>query len=398
MEHALEGVKIIDMSRVQAGPSCAQLLAFLGADVIKVEDTDGGDRTRWEMAHKEGEDSVYFTIFNNSKRAITLNLKSERGKELFVPLVEWADIVLENYSKGVMERLGFGYERLKEINPKVIHASIKGFGEWGPYSEYRSFESAAQATGGVMTANGYPDGPPLSAPLGAGDSGTGLHMAIAILAALRQRDAMGEGQHVEVSMQDGVVNLMRIAMIRPLSVNEPNRRRGAAGWSGVPTVFRCAPGGVDDWVMIHSRGHAWETMLAVIGRDDLIGDERYSTDEARAEHAKEVEEIVTAWTMERSKYDAFHAFAKVGVWCGACINTNELITNDHLIAREMIVEVEDPVRGDYKMVGSPLKLEKSPPKITAAPRYSEHTDDILTKMLNVPQEELAVLREQGVIV
>lgn len=158
MEKALEGVKILDLSRVQAGPSCTQLLGFLGADVIKVEDTDGGDRTRWELSHIEGVDSVYFTIFNNNKRGMTLNLKTERGKELLAKMVPWADIVLENYSKGVMARLGFSYERLKELKPDIIHASIKGFGEWGPYSEYRSFETAAQASSGLMAANGYPDG------------------------------------------------------------------------------------------------------------------------------------------------------------------------------------------------------------------------------------------------
>jgi formyl-CoA transferase len=398
MERALEGVKILDLSRVQAGPSCAQLLAFLGADVIKVEDTEGGDRTRWELAHKEGQDSVYFTIFNNNKRAITLNLKTQRGRELLTGLVKWADVVLENFSKGVMDRLGFGYARLKEINPVVIHASIKGFGEWGPYSDYRSFETAAQATGGLMAANGYPDGPPLASPIGGGDSGTGLHMAIGILAALRQRDRTGEGQHVEVSMQDGVVNLMRINLIKTLSVHEPNRRRGPKGWSGVPMVFKCAPGGYDDYVMVHIRGELWDTVLAVIGRSDLIGDERYATDDLRGQRGDEVEAIITEWTSQRTKYEAFHALASAGVWCGAVLNGEEVITNEHLIARDMIVDVEDPVRGDYVMIGCPVKLEKSPVKVTAAPLYSQHTDEILTTMLNVSPEELAELRKQGVII
>ncbi len=398
MEKALEGVNILDLSRVQAGPSCAQLLAFLGADVIKVEDTDGGDRTRWELAHREGVDSVYFTIFNNNKRCITLNLKTDRGRELLVPLVEWADVVLENYSKGVMDRLGFGYERLKEINPGVIHASIKGFGEWGPYSDYKSFETAAQATAGLMAANGPADGPPMSAPLGAGDSASGVHMAVGILAALRQRDRTGEGQHVEVSMQDGIVNLMRIRLIRSLSVGDANRRSGALGWSGVPQVFKCRAGGYDDYVMIHLRGDLWDTVLAVIGREDLIGDERYDTDEKRGQRPDEVEAIVTEWTSKRTKYEAFHAMASVGVWSGAVVSPEEVLTNEQLLAREMIVEVEDPARGDYKMIGCPIKLEKSPVKVTAAPRYGEHNDEILTSVLGVAPEELPELRQQGVIV
>jgi formyl-CoA transferase len=398
MDKALAGVKIIDMSRVQAGPSCAQLLAFLGADVIKVEDTDGGDRTRWDMAHQEGVDSVYFTIFNNNKRAITLNLKTDKGQELFKRLVPWADVVLENYSKGVMERLDLGFSVLKELNPKVIHASIKGFGEYGPYSEYKSFETAAQATSGLMASNGYPDGPPLSVSIGGGDSGTGLHMAIGILAALRQRDQTGHGQHVEVAMQDGLVNLMRIRLIRSLNSDKPNVRPGHLGWSGIPNVFKSAPGGSDDYVMIHIRGQAWETALALIGREDLIGDERYETDEARAEHADEVTKIMTDWTSQCTKYEAFHTLAPAGIWCGPVIAPEEVLTNDQLIAREMIVEVHDEARGDYKMIGCPIKLDDSPPEVTPAPRYSEHTDAILSEMLNVSYAEISELRADGVIV
>lgn len=398
MDKALAGVKILDMSRVQAGPSCSQLLGFLGADVIKVEDTDGGDRTRWDMAHQEGIDSVYFTIFNNNKRAITLNLKTEQGKDLFKRLVPWADIVLENYSKGVMERLGLDYPVLKEINSQVIHASIKGFGEYGPYSEYKSFETAAQATSGLMASNGYPDGPPLSVSVGGGDSGTGLHMAIGILAALRQRDQTGHGQHVEVAMQDGLVNLMRIRLIRSLNSDKPNVRPGHLGWSGIPNVFQCAPGGSDDYVMVHIRGQAWETVIALIGRGDLIGDERYATDEARAEHADEVTEIMTEWTSGRTKYEAFHALAPAGIWCGPVIAPEEVLTNDQLIAREMIVEVHDEARGDYKMIGCPVKLDDSPAEVTPAPRYSEHTDAILSEMLDVSGDEISQLRAEGVIV
>ncbi len=399
MDKALAGVKILDMSRVQAGPSCAQLLAFLGADVIKLEDTAGGDNTRWELAHIDGIDSVYFTIFNNNKRAITLNLKHPRGKEIFERIVQWADVLLENFSKGVMERLGFPYERLNELNPRIIHASIKGFGEYGPWSEYRSFELSAQATGGATAANGYPDLPPINSPIGAGDSGTGLHTAIGILAALRQRDNSGKGQHIEVSMQDGIVNLMRYRLIRSLSIGDPNVRPGyRSGSSNIPTIFPCAPGGSDDYVMIHTMGELWETVLAVIGRADLIGDERYITVDNRSARADEVLEIISDWTMGRSKYDAMEALAAAGVWCGAVLSPEETLTNDHLIAREMVVQVDDPSRGKYKMIGCPVKLTNSPVEITPAPLYSEHTDEILTSLLNVPASELPDLRANGVIV
>ncbi|HBD82599.1 MAG TPA: formyl-CoA transferase [Dehalococcoidia bacterium] len=392
MDKALEGVKILDLSRVQAGPSCTQLLGFLGADVIKVEDTGGGDRTRWEMAHNE-HDSVYFTIFNNNKRAITLNLKDDRGRAMLADLVKWADIVLENYSKGVMERLGIGYEWLKSLKPDIIYASIKGFGNWGDWSEFKSFETAAQATGGLMSANGSPDGPPKGVSIGAGDSGTGLHMAIAVLAALRQRDKSGEGQMVEVSMQDGITNLMRISLIKPLSVGEVN-----TAWGRVPNVFRCAPGGDDDYVMIHTRGDLWITALAVMGKEAMFEDERYMTDELRGERADEVREIIEEWTMQRTKYEAFEALAAAGVWCGAVLTPVEVINNEHLKQREMIVTVKDDYRGDYRMIGSPVKMEKSPVTVTQAPRYSEHTDEILRSMLGVSEDELVELRSDGVII
>ncbi|MCD5400602.1 MAG: CoA transferase [Dehalococcoidia bacterium] len=392
MDKALEGVKILDLSRVQAGPSCTQLLGFLGADVIKVEDTGGGDRTRWEMAHNE-HDSVYFTIFNNNKRAITLNLKDDRGRAMLADLVKWADIVLENYSKGVMDRLGIGYEWLKSLKPDIIYASIKGFGNWGDWSEFKSFETAAQATGGLMSANGLPDGPPKGVSIGAGDSGTGLHMAIAVLAALRQRDKSGEGQMVEVSMQDGITNLMRISLIRPLSVGEVN-----TAWGRVPNVFRCAPGGDDDYVMIHTRGDLWITALAVMGKEAMFEDERYMTDELRGERSDEVREIIEEWTMQRTKYEAFEALAAAGVWCGAVLTPIEVINNEHLKQREMIVTVKDDYRGDYRMIGSPVKMEKSPVTVTQAPRYSEHTDEILKSMLGVSEDELMELRSDGVII
>ena len=398
MDKALEGIKILDLSRVQAGPSCAQLLAFLGAEVIKLEDTDGGDGTRWELAHRDDQDSVYFTIFNNNKRAITLNLKTERGREIFADLVEWSDVVLENFSKGVMERLGLGYDRLKEIKPDIIYATIKGFGTWGPYSDYKSYEIAAQATAGLMAVTGYPDGPPMSVGVGAGDSGTGLHMAIGILAALRQRDRTGEGQKVEVSMQDGVLNLMRISMIRPLGQGDWAGRSGTGGWSGVPQVFRCAPGGPDDYVMIHLRGQMIELIFALIGREDLIGEERFTAQDTQGQHADEITSIIEEWTMQRTKHEAFHTLAPAGAWCGPVLTPPETLQDEHLKAREMLVTVPDAERGDYPMIGCPVKLEKSPVEMEAAPLYSEHTDEVLTDVAGVSADELPKLREDGVIV
>ena len=281
MERSLSGVKVLDLTHVQAGPSCAQMLGFLGADVVKVEDTRGGDSTRVDLAHREDSDSVYFLIFNNNKRAITLDLKSDKGKEMFVGLVRWADVLVENFSPGMLDRLGLGWQRLHEINSKLIYATIKGFGTYGPYADYKGFEFVAQAVGGAMATTGFDDRPPVMISPGVGDSGSGLHAAIGILAALHKRERTGLGQMVEVSMQDAVVNLMRMSLTRTLANARDYPRQGHQGSRGFPMIFPCAPGGPDDYVMIHPRGDGWDVMLAAMDRSDLIGDPRFDDEEER---------------------------------------------------------------------------------------------------------------------
>ena len=396
MDNALEGVKVLDLTHVQAGPSCAQMLGFLGADVLKVEDTWGGDSTRRDLAHREDSDSFYFLIFNNNKRAMTLNLKTDKGKELFKGLVKWADILIENFSLGMMDRLGFGWDALHEINPGLVYATIKGFGTYGPYAKYKGYEMVAQAVGGAMATTGFDDRPPVYLSPGVGDSGSGLHAAIGILAALRKRDLTGKGQMVEVAMQDSVVNLMRMRLTQTLGPDRPDVRTGHMGFRGIPMVYPCAPGGPDDYVMIHPRGDMWDIMLAAIGRDDLIGDERYS-EENQSEHADEVEALISDWTTKRTKWEAMKTLAEMGVLAGATINPHEILENEHLIERGMIVNVEDPVRGDYMMIGCPIKLSDQETKVTRAPRYGEHTDDVLTTLLGCTPDEIREMRDEGVI-
>ena len=398
MERSLSDVRVLDLTHVQAGPSCAQMLGFLGADVIKVEDTRGGDSTRKDLAHREGVDSVYFLIFNNNKRAITLDLKTEKGKEMFVRLVGWADILVENFGPGMMDRLGLGWERLHEINPRLIYATIKGFGAYGPYSGYKGFEFVAQAAGAAMATTGFGDRPPVPVSPGVGDSGSGLHAAIGILAALHKRERTGLGQKVEVSMQDSVINLMRMSLTRPLATGEGGDRIGHVGSRGLPMVFPCSPGGPDDYVMVHPRGDGWDLTLAAIDRADLIGDPRFDDEDARYQNSEEVARIITEWTSQRTKWEAMETLAGSGVLAGAVIGANEALENEHLITREMIVQVEDPVRGDYKMIGIPIKLSDDANTVTRAPRYSEHTDQILTQLLNCPPEEVAEMRETGVVI
>ena len=398
MDQALSNVKVLDLTHVQAGPSCAQMLGFLGADVIKVEDTRGGDSTRTDLAHREDSDSVYFLIFNNNKRAVTLDLKTEHGKELFLRLAQWADVLVENFSPGMLDRLGMGWDVLHQQNPRLIYATIKGFGNYGPYAEYKGFEFVAQAVGGAMATTGYEDRPPVMVTPGVGDSGSGLHAAIGILAALHKRDRTGVGQMVEVSMQDSVVNLMRMFLTRTLGHGIDHKRQGHKGTRGLPMVFPCTPGGPNDYVMIHPRGDGWDLMLAAMDRSDLIGDPRFDDEDTRVENSEEAARVITEWTSKRTKWEAMETLAGSGVLSGATIGAAEVLENKHLIAREMIVNVADSVRGDYKMVGIPIKLSDEANKVTKAPRYSEHTDEVLKTVLGCSSEDVDELRKQGVIV
>ena len=398
MEQSLSDLKVLDLTHVQAGPSCAQMLGFLGADVIKVEDTRGGDSTRTDLAHRPDSDSVYFLIFNNNKRAMTLNLKTEKGKKAFRGMVGWADVLVENFSPGMLDRLGLGWDELRRINPRLIYATIKGFGNYGPYADYKGYEFVAQAVGGAMATTGYGDRPPIMVSPGVGDSGSGLHAAIGILAALHKRERDGKGQMVEVSMQDSVVNLMRMFLTRTLATGEKFERQGHMGFRGIPMVFPCAPGGPDDYVMIHPRGDGWDIMLAAMDRADLIGDPRFDDEDERVKNADQATEIITEWTSARDKWEAMDALAGAGVLAGATISATEALENEHLIAREMIVDVEDPVRGDYRMIGIPIKLSDEANRVTRAPRYSEHTNEALKTILSMSGAEIAQMRAEGVIV
>ena len=398
MDQALSNIKVLDLTHVQAGPSCAQMLGFLGADVIKVEDTRGGDSTRVDLAHREDSDSVYFLIFNNNKRAITLDLKTDKGKESFIGLVQWADVLVENFSPGMLDRLGLGWDVLHRLNPRLVYATIKGFGTYGPYADYKGYEFVAQAVGGAMATTGFEDRPPVMVTPGVGDSGSGLHAAIGILAALHKRERTGVGQMVEVSMQDSVVNLMRMFLTRTLGHGIDHKRQGHLGTRGLPMVFPCAPGGPNDYVMIHPRGDGWDLMLAAIDRPELIGDPRFDDEEERVRNGEAATEIITGWTSQRTKWEAMHTLAGAGVLSGATIGAAEVLENEHLIAREMIVNVADDVRGDYKMIGIPIKLSDEANTVTRAPRYSEHTDEVLKTVLGCSSEDIEQMRQQGVIV
>ena len=397
MGSPLEGIRILDLTQVQAGPSCTQLLAWLGADVIKVEEPGVGDRTRNERATSPDVDSFYFLVFNANKRSVSLNLKSAEGSDIFRRLAALSDIVVENYGPGRMDMFGLGYDELKRANPRIVYATIKGFGTYGSYSHVKSFEHIAQAMGGAMSANGEAGGEPLFVAPGVGDSGTGLHCAIGILAALRQRDNTGESQFVEVSMQDGIVNLMRIRAMDTLSSGEPVRRNGNSAWGGPPMIYPCHPGGADDYVALVLAGDSWDTMLALMGRAELIGDERYATDEARRERPDEVYEIICGWTATEGKHDVMRILTDVGIPCGAVQDTREILADPHLREREMVVELDDPVRGKYAAFGCPIKIASSPVQVEPPPLLGEHSAEVLSSLLGFDPAKLSELQAAGVI-
>jgi formyl-CoA transferase len=398
MTKALEGIRIIDMTHNQAGPACAQILAFLGADVIKLEEPKGGDVARRNMRDRKDSDSLFFLLFNANKRSLTLNLKTGRGKGLFRELIGKSDVLLENFGPGALDRLGLGWEVLSEINPRLIYATIKGFGTYGPYRDFKSYEPIAQAMGGAMSITGFPENPPTFVVPAIGDSGTGMHMAIGILAALQQRHTTGKGQHVEVSMQDAVVNIIRVSLRDHQRFGEAMPRRGNQMGRGIPsTTYPCAPGGPNDYAFITAQQQMWPAFTTAIGRPELAEDPRFTTEEARWENRVALNEIIERWTRARSKHEVMRILGEAGVPCGACQDTGEVLADPHLKTREMIVDVDYPTRGTYQTVGCPVKLSDSPVEVSRPPLLGEHTEALLQSLCGVDPVETRRLRDDGVV-
>jgi len=395
MSQALSGIRVVDLTNNQAGPSCGQMLAWLGADVIKVEEPGRGDIARHTLKDRPDADSLFYLSFNANKRSLPLDLKHPRGKEVLRRLLATADVLLENFGPGALDRLGFGYAAAKALNSRLVYASIKGFGSYGPYAHYKSYEPIAQAMGGAMSVTGVPDGPPTYMWPSIGDSGTGMHCVIGILAALMQRHATGEGQQVEVSMQDAVLNLIRVSLRDHQRLGKSMERTGNQLGAGVPgTTYRCRGGGPNDYVFIFAQQQMWHPLLRAMGREDLIGDPRYETADARWRNKTEVDALVEGWTSERSKHEVMKVLAGAGVPCGAVLDTGEVLEDPHLRARDMIVELDHPVRGRHVTVGNPIKLSASPAHITRAPLLGEHRRQVLAE-LGYTDAEIAALEGDG---
>ena len=412
---ALEGIRILDMTHVQSGPTCTQLLAWFGADVIKVERPGVGDATRGQLRDIPDVDSLYFTMLNHNKRSITLNTKLDKGKEIFTKLIEVCDVLAENLAPGALERMGFSWERIQEINPRIIYASIKGFGP-GPYEDCKVYENVAQCTGGGASTTGFDDGPPTVTGAQIGDSGTGLNLALGIVTALFQREKTGRGQSVVCAMQDGVLNLCRVKLRDqqrlahgPLK-EYPQYPNGTFG-DAAPRSGNASGGGQPGWIVkckgweedpnaytyIITQAAAFDGLARAIGREDWLEDPEWNTPEARLPKLGKMFDEIEKWTQTKTKFEVMEALNPLNVPCGPVLSLRELAEEPSLRATGTVVEVDHPTRGRYLSVGNPIKLSGSPVEVTRSPLLGEHTDAILKSVLGMDAQEIEAAKSEGAI-
>jgi formyl-CoA transferase len=398
MAQALDGIRVLDLTQYEAGPSCTQMLAWLGAEVIKIEPPTG-EPGRTALSDKRGEDAWFFLLLNSGKKGVTLNLKAERGRAMFLDLVKGADVLVENMGPGAMDRLGLGWEALHRLNPRLIAASVKGFGGGGPYADYKSFEWIAQAMAGAMSMTGSPDGPPTKAIGGLADTGAGLHTAIGILAAIIQRQATGVGQQVEVAQQEAVVNLLRIHLRESYATGKPAPRQGNRSAAAAPSnIYRCRPGGPNDYVFVHcATVDMWKALTKIVGRPELGDDARYHDRRDRVQWVDDIDAMIEAWTEKRTKFEVMEIMAGAGVPCGAVLDSTEILADPHLRKRRFIVDLEHPRRGPYPMPGNPVRLSDSATEVSRSPLLGEHNAEVYGRLLGYKADEIESLRRDGVI-
>ncbi len=399
----LSGVKIVDLSQFEAGPSCTEALAWLGADVVKIENPKMGDPGRRLRPGQPDHDPYYFHVFNANKRSMTVNLKSPKGLALVKDMLRQADVCIENFAPGAIERLGLGYDVVRELNPGIIYAQIKGFGEGSPYEKNLAFDMIAQACGGTFSVTGDADGPPTRPGISLGDTGTGMTMAITILAALYKRRETGEGHRLQVAMQDAIMHYMRINFATQGLSGKAAQRGGSkvVGISNAPMgLYPCAPGGANDYVYImtsRANPEHWDRLLKVVGREDLIGDARYLTPMDRVQREAEVDEIIAAWTRTHSKHEAMRAVGEAGIPAGAVLDTMELQNDASFEQRGIMQVMKHPVHRDFKMPGWPVRVDGKAPKLTSSPVLGEHTGAVLGEWLGLNAQAVEALRADGAI-
>ena len=396
MPKALDGVKVLDFTQYNAGPNCSMFLRELGAEVIKVEIPGRGDAERASMPLSKKREALQFICRNRGKKSITLNLKNEKGLGIATALAARADVLVENFAAGVMDRLGLSYEELTRINPRLIYASISGYGHTGPRSSEPSYDLVTQAMGGLMSITGFPDGPPTRVGAALGDYLGGLNTAVAILAALYYRSMTGEGQAIDISMQDGVWAFVLPERADYFVNNETPKRYGNRYSHVAPAGSYTATNG--DFIIFIATENQWGSLLHIIGREDLTGDKRYATREGRTNHRDEVDALVEGWSKTRTVEEILDALKKAKVPCSPVPTFDEVAHDPQLLSRGMIVEVEQPISGKVKLTGSVLKMSKTPgDKRFPAPALGEHNHEIYSGMLGYSREEIQKLKEEGVI-
>lgn len=416
MVKALDGVRILDFTHVQSGPTCTQLLAWLGADVIKVERPGVGDITRGQLRDVPDADSLYFTMLNHNKRSITLDTKNPKGMEVLASLIKACDVLVENFAPGALDRMGLTWERIQELNPRMIVASIKGFGP-GPYADCKVYENVAQCAGGSASTTGFREGPPLVTGAQIGDSGTGLHLALGITAALFQRTKTGRGQKVDCAMQDGVLNLCRVKLRdqqrlahgplpeysqfgEGVPFGDAVPRAGNDSGGGQPgRILKCKGWETDPNAYIYfiTQAPVWEAVCDVIGEPGWKTHPKYATPKARLPHLNEIFGRIEQWTMTKTKFEAMDILNEFDIPCGPILSMKELAEDQSLRESGTVVEVDHPTRGKYLSVGNPIKLSDSPTEVLRSPLLGEHTGEILRDVLGFHEEQIAEIEKSGAI-
>jgi formyl-CoA transferase len=415
MSKALDGVRILDFTHVQSGPTCTQLLAWFGADVIKVERPGVGDITRGQLQDIPKVDSLYFTMLNHNKRSITVDSKNPKGKEVIEALIQTCDVLVENFAPGALDRMGFTWERIHALNPRMVLASIKGFGP-GPYEDCKVYENVAQCAGGSASTTGFDDGPPLVTGAQIGDSGTGVHLALGIVCALFQRNATGEGQKVSVAMQDGVLNLCRVKLRDqqrlahgPLT-EFPQYPHGKFG-DAVPRSGNASGGGQPGWILkckgwetdpnayiyFICQAPVWEPICDVIGKPEWKTDPDYAKPPARLPRLKHIFDTIEQWTMTKTKFEAMDILNKYDIPCGPILSMKEIAEEQSLRDTGTVVEVDHPTRGKYLSVGNPIKMSASVSEVKRSPLLGEHTAEILRDVLKFDPARMAEIEASGAI-
>ncbi|MCM8735575.1 formyl-CoA transferase [Azospirillum sp. A1-3] len=415
MGKALQGVRILDFTHVQSGPTCTQLLAWFGADVIKVERPGEGDITRSQLRDLPDADSLYFTMLNHNKRSITLDTKTPKGKEVLEALIKTCDVMVENFAPGVLDRMGFTWERIQELNPAMIVASVKGFGP-GPFENCKVYENVAQCAGGAASTTGFDDGPPMVTGAQIGDSGTGLHLALGIVTALYQRKETGRGQKVLAAMQDAVLNLCRVKLRDQQRLTHgplkeyPQYPNGEFG-DTVPRAGNASGGGQPGWILkckgwetdpnayiyFIAQAPVWKSICKVIGKEEWITDPDYATPVARLPRLMSIFATIEEWTKTLSKFEVMEILNKHDIPCGPILSMKEIAEDKSLYETGTLVEVEHPTRGSYLTVGNPIKLSDSPTEVTRSPLLGEHTDEILRDVLGFDQQSIIQAHESGAL-